>query len=43
MAEYPTCIVLLPGFVGVLGYILLVKADEYIDQFAANGPASQQF
>jgi hypothetical protein len=32
----------LPGFAGTLGRVLLVEADEQVDQLAADRPGAQQ-
>ena len=35
-------VVPLPGFAGTLGRVLLVEADEQVDQLAADPPGAQQ-
>ena len=42
MAQDLACIVGLPRFAGRLGRILLVQADEQVDQLAAHRPGAQQ-
>jgi hypothetical protein len=42
MAHDLAGVVQLPGFAWILGPVLLVEADEQVDQLAANGPAAQQ-
>lgn len=42
MVGDPARVIHLPGFGGILGSVLLVQADEQVDQLAANGPRAQQ-
>src|SRR5436190_7754403 len=42
MAQDLACVIGLPGLAGSLGPVLLVQADEQVDQFAAHGPCAQQ-
>ena len=42
MAQDLACVVGLPGFTGSLGRVLLVQADEQVDQLAAHRPGAQQ-
>src|ERR1700736_385937 len=42
MAQDLACVVDLPRFAGTLGRVLLVQADEQVDQLAAHRPGAQQ-
>ena len=42
MAQDLACVVDLPRFAGSLGRVLLVQADEQVDQLAADRPGAQQ-
>ena len=42
MAQDLACVVRLPRFAGSLGRVLLVQADEQVDQLAAHRPGAQQ-
>ena len=41
MAQDLACVVGLPRFAGSLGRVLLVQADEQVDQLAAHRPGAQ--